>query len=71
MVLTNREESLLKDDNRFVMFPIKYDDVWSMYKKAHDALSRIHLKLSTALKRTSFCSLDFTYVSINKLYISE
>jgi len=27
------EPLLAPDDNRFVMFPIKYDDIWQMYKK--------------------------------------
>jgi len=31
-------EDLLKDiDNRFVLFPIKYDSIWKMYKKAESA----------------------------------
>ena len=31
-------EPLLKpDDNRYVMFPIKYDDIWKMYKKSVDS----------------------------------
>lgn len=31
-------EPLLKpDENRYVMFPIKYDDVWQMYKKSVDS----------------------------------
>ena len=34
-------EPLLKpDDNRFVMFPVKYQDVWSMYKKQMDCFWR-------------------------------
>ena len=28
------EEPLLVDNNRFVIFPIKYHDIWDMYKKA-------------------------------------
>lgn len=32
---TIQEEPLLKDDpNRFVIFPIKHDDIWQFYKKA-------------------------------------
>tara|TARA_B100001248_G_scaffold262484_1_gene258743 strand:- start:3892 stop:4869 length:978 start_codon:yes stop_codon:yes gene_type:complete len=32
---TTREEMLLKDNpNRFVLFPIKHDEIWEMYKKA-------------------------------------
>ena len=27
-------EMLLQDDNRYVMFPIKSQPVWDMYKKA-------------------------------------
>ena len=27
------EPLLAPDDNRFVMFPIRYDDIWQMYKK--------------------------------------
>ena len=35
------EEPLLKpNDNRFVIFPIQYDDVWSMYKKQVDCFWR-------------------------------
>jgi ribonucleotide reductase beta subunit family protein with ferritin-like domain len=34
-------EPLLKpDDSRFVMFPIKHDDIWSMYKKQVDCFWR-------------------------------
>ena len=34
-------EPLLKpDDNRFVMFPIKYPDIWEMYKKQMDCFWR-------------------------------
>jgi ribonucleoside-diphosphate reductase subunit M2 len=34
------EPLLTPDDNRFVMFPIKYDDVWQMYKKQVDCFWR-------------------------------
>ena len=34
------EPLLNPDDNRFVMFPIKYDDVWQMYKKQVDCFWR-------------------------------
>ena len=33
-------EPLIEDDNRFVMFPIKYNDVWEMYKKAVESFWR-------------------------------
>jgi ribonucleoside-diphosphate reductase subunit M2 len=37
----NQLEPLLSpDDNRFVMFPIKYQDVWEMYKKQIDCFWR-------------------------------
>jgi ribonucleoside-diphosphate reductase subunit M2 len=37
----NQSEHLLTpDDNRFVMFPIKYDDIWQMYKKQVDCFWR-------------------------------
>jgi len=37
----NQLEPLLSpDDNRFVMFPIKYQDVWEMYKKQVDCFWR-------------------------------
>jgi ribonucleoside-diphosphate reductase subunit M2 len=35
------EPILIPDDNRFVMFPIKYDDVWQMYKKQLDCFWRV------------------------------
>lgn len=31
------EPILRADDSRFVMFPIKYDDIWQMYKKSVDS----------------------------------
>jgi|TARA_B110000967_G_C18891675_1_gene567814 ribonucleoside-diphosphate reductase beta chain len=34
------EPLLIEDDNRFVMFPIQHDDVWSMYKKQVDCFWR-------------------------------
>jgi ribonucleoside-diphosphate reductase subunit M2 len=41
MSATDKTEPLLMpDDNRFVMFPIKHDDVWKMYKKQMDCFWR-------------------------------
>ena len=34
------EPLLTPDDNRFVMFPIRYDDIWQMYKKQVDCFWR-------------------------------
>jgi ribonucleoside-diphosphate reductase subunit M2 len=34
------EELLIPDDNRFVMFPIKHDDIWQMYEKQIDCFWR-------------------------------
>jgi ribonucleoside-diphosphate reductase subunit M2 len=34
------EPLLAPDDNRFVMFPIKYEDIWKMYKKQIDCFWR-------------------------------
>jgi len=36
----SKEPILTPDDNRFVMFPIKYDDIWAMYKKQIDCFWR-------------------------------
>jgi ribonucleoside-diphosphate reductase subunit M2 len=36
----SREPLLAPDDNRFVMFPIVYDDIWQMYKKQVDCFWR-------------------------------
>jgi len=40
MSKNNIEPLLAPDDNRFVMFPIRYDDVWQMYKKQVDCFWR-------------------------------
>jgi ribonucleoside-diphosphate reductase subunit M2 len=37
---TQPEPLLTPDDNRFVMFPIRYDDIWQMYKKQVDCFWR-------------------------------
>ena len=36
----NNEPLLNPDDNRFVMFPIRYDDIWNMYQKQVDCFWR-------------------------------
>ena len=33
----NVEPLLQPDENRYVMFPIKYNDVWDMYKRSIDS----------------------------------
>jgi len=40
MSKNNNEPLLTPDDNRFVMFPIKYQDIWEMYKKQVDCFWR-------------------------------
>lgn len=40
MSTTNNEILLTPDDNRFVMFPIKDDSIWQMYKKQVDCFWR-------------------------------
>jgi len=40
MSKTQIEPLLAPDDKRFVMFPIKYDDIWQMYKKQVDCFWR-------------------------------
>lgn len=49
-VMTNNEP-ILCDENRFVMFPIKYEDIWDMYKKALESFWRAEeVDLSKDLK---------------------
>ncbi len=40
MSRTNNEPLLSEDDNRYVMFPIKDNDIWAMYKKQVDSFWR-------------------------------
>jgi ribonucleotide reductase beta subunit family protein with ferritin-like domain len=40
MSKNSSEPLLAPDDNRFVMFPIRYDDIWQMYKKQIDCFWR-------------------------------
>ena len=40
MSKNNLEPLLTPDENRFVMFPIKYEDIWSMYQKQVDCFWR-------------------------------
>ena len=37
----NVEPLLQEDDNRYVMFPIKDQDIWNMYQKAEDSFWRV------------------------------
>ena len=41
MMKNNIETLLQEDDNRFVMFPIKDQDIWKMYKKQEDLFWRV------------------------------
>ena len=41
MSLSENESLLTPDDGRFVMFPIKDNDIWDMYKKAEDSFWRV------------------------------
>ncbi len=41
MMKTNTEPLLQEDDNRYVMFPIKDQDIWKMYKKQEDLFWRV------------------------------
>tara|TARA_B110000305_G_scaffold241006_1_gene313417 strand:+ start:159 stop:1133 length:975 start_codon:yes stop_codon:yes gene_type:complete len=40
MTRTQNEPLLTQDDKRFVMFPIKHNDIWEMYKKQVDCFWR-------------------------------
>ena len=40
MSKSNSEILLTEDNDRYVMFPIKHDDIWSMYKKQIDCFWR-------------------------------
>ena len=54
-----KETLLNADDNRFVMFPIKYDDVWQMYKKQVDCFWRAEeIDLSKDLAHWDLLSHD-------------
>jgi ribonucleoside-diphosphate reductase subunit M2 len=41
MMKNNIEPLLQEDDNRYVMFPIKDQDIWKMYKKQEDLFWRV------------------------------
>jgi len=57
MSKTNSEPLLTEDVNRYVMFPIKDQDIWEMYKKQVDCFWRAEeIDLSKDLK--SWESID-------------
>lgn len=56
------EDFLIPDDNRFVMFPIKHNDVWDMYKKQVDCFWRAEeIDLSKDLNDWAKLSKDEKY----------
>jgi ribonucleoside-diphosphate reductase subunit M2 len=56
------EPLLAHDDNRFVMFPIKYDDIWQMYKKQIDCFWRAEeIDLSKDLDNWNSLNQDEKY----------
>lgn len=62
MSKTSQELLLAPDDNRFVMFPIKYDDIWKMYKKQMDCFWRAEeIDLSKDITHWESLSADEKY----------
>jgi ribonucleoside-diphosphate reductase subunit M2 len=62
MSKTSQELLLTPDDNRFVMFPIKCDDIWKMYKKQMDCFWRAEeLDLSKDLTHWDTLNADEKY----------
>jgi ribonucleoside-diphosphate reductase subunit M2 len=62
MSKTSQELLLTPDDNRFVMFPIKCDDIWKMYKKQMDCFWRAEeLDLSKDLTHWETLNADEKY----------
>lgn len=62
MSKNNTEPLLAPDDNRFVMFPIKYDDIWQMYKKQIDCFWRAEeIDLSKDLDNWNSLNQDEKY----------
>jgi len=62
MSKTSQELILTPDDNRFVMFPIKCDDIWKMYKKQMDCFWRAEeIDLSKDLTHWDTLNADEKY----------
>jgi ribonucleoside-diphosphate reductase subunit M2 len=62
MSKTSQELLLTPDDNRFVMFPIKFDDIWKMYKKQMDCFWRAEeIDLSKDLSHWDTLNADEKY----------
>jgi len=62
MSKTLTEPLLAPDDNRFVMFPIKYQDIWEMYKKQVDCFWRPEeIDLTKDLEHWSTLNQDEKY----------
>tara|TARA_B100001093_G_scaffold14205_1_gene13167 strand:+ start:2502 stop:3482 length:981 start_codon:yes stop_codon:yes gene_type:complete len=58
----NVEHLLQEDDNRYVMFPIKDQDIWKMYKKQEDLFWRVEeIDLSKDYKDWSILNDDEKY----------
>jgi len=59
MSKNNIEPLLTPDDNRFVMFPIKHNDIWEMYKKQVDCFWRAEeIDLTKDISHWNALSLD-------------
>jgi ribonucleotide reductase beta subunit family protein with ferritin-like domain len=62
MSKTNIEPLLTPDDNRFVMFPIKHEDIWQMYKTQVDCFWRAEeIDLSKDLTNWESLNTDEKY----------
>ena len=51
------EPLLVPDEKRFVMFPVKDQEIWEMYKKAEDCFWRAQ-EVDLSKDKTDWLSLD-------------
>jgi ribonucleoside-diphosphate reductase subunit M2 len=82
MSATDKNEPILiPDENRFVMFPIKYDDIWKMYKKQMDCFWRaeeidfskdlVHWKEQLTMDEKHFISMILAFFAASDGIVTE
>tara|TARA_B100000963_G_C22638461_1_gene678990 strand:- start:6296 stop:7267 length:972 start_codon:yes stop_codon:yes gene_type:complete len=69
MTNTKIEPFLNEDDNRFVMFPIKHDDIWKMYKKQIDCFWKVE-EIDLGKDMTDWNKLSFDEKYYIKMILS-
>ena len=65
------EPLLVEDPNRFVLFPIKHDDIWSLMKTIFESSDDIYSELESLTQNRRNGIINFIAVNTEREYVTD